>query len=268
MTYYDNSEAALLRRKIKRMAKNPATTGDDWLELMHTRVPDVSERPRMSDYGIDENTEAELKIEDERSVKTKTRIFQIVLVSLIAIAAAIGYSRQKSVGDAFGWAFAAFWGGIIFGAAFWMDVKPTQTPRHKALSNYKSQLQFYEYWQRRKQKDYWLRMSGRQFEESVAQLFRKHGYTARITNQGGDGGVDIWIERDGKKMIVQCKRYNKPIGPHVIRDLYGTMHQLKVDEACIASTGGFTKGVREFADGKNIELLDLNRIVELNKSIT
>lgn len=40
-------------------------------------------------------------------------------------------------------------------------------------------------------RDYWVRLSGWQFEREVAELFRSHGFHATVTRGSGDGGVDI-----------------------------------------------------------------------------
>ena len=48
------------------------------------------------------------------------------------------------------------------------------------------------------------------------------GYKAHATQQSYDGGVDVWAINDGKKVIIQCKRYsNKPVGRSVVDELAG-----------------------------------------------
>jgi HJR/Mrr/RecB family endonuclease len=104
-------------------------------------------------------------------------------------------------------------------------------------------------------------MTGHAFEQAVANLFRGIGFTAEVSNRGGDGGVDISLQKANRRIAVQCKRYKSVVGPHVIRDLWGTMHYLSFNEGCIVTTTGFTKGVTEFARDKNIYLIDLNVIL-------
>jgi hypothetical protein len=38
-----------------------------------------------------------------------------------------------------------------------------------------------------------------------------------------DHGVDLDIARPDLRAIVQCKRWRHPVGPAVVRDLYGTL---------------------------------------------
>ena len=90
-------------------------------------------------------------------------------------------------------------------------------------------------------------------------------YTAQVTKAAGDRGVDIILQRDGKKIIVQCKAHAKPVGPHIVRDLYGALHDFNADSAVLASLGGFTSGVYEYVMGKPIELIQLADIIEMQK---
>ena len=82
---------------------------------------------------------------------------------------------------------------------------------------------------------------------------------------GGDGGIDIILTKPNRKIAVRRKRYKQPVGPHVVRDLWGTMNVNDYKEGCIVTTTGFTKGVKDFVEGKNIRLIDLNDILRTVK---
>ncbi len=116
------------------------------------------------------------------------------------------------------------------------------------------------YWERKvygmTQEDL-LKLSPRQFEELVAALFRAFGYKVRLKGRQGDHGVDLLVlASDGRKAVVQCKRWRKPVGEPVVRDLYGTMYHEKADRAFLFAVGGFTDQAREWAQGKPISLYD------------
>lgn len=55
-------------------------------------------------------------------------------------------------------------------------------------------------------------MGGHQFENAVANLFRNIGFTATVSKSGGDGGVDIVLEKGARRIAVQCKRYKNSVG--------------------------------------------------------
>ncbi|MFQ5862788.1 MAG: restriction endonuclease [Candidatus Brocadiales bacterium] len=74
----------------------------------------------------------------------------------------------------------------------------------------------------------------------------------------------MFAAKDGQKIVIQCKAHKAPVGPGVVRDLYGTLINEKADKALLASVSGFTKGVFEFIEGKPIELIGLNQIIQLS----
>src|SRR5215203_1866796 len=55
-------------------------------------------------------------------------------------------------------------------------------------------------------------MSGAEFEQLMAHLFRSRGYKAQMTKASGDQGMDLLLNKDGRRMAVQLKRYSKPVG--------------------------------------------------------
>jgi hypothetical protein len=102
-------------------------------------------------------------------------------------------------------------------------------------------------------------ISAREFEESVAELFRARGHKAKRTGAIGDHGVDVEVETaDGERWVVQCKRWRGRVGEPAVRDFYGVMQHQKADKGLIVTTGEFTAPAREWARGKPITLCDYN----------
>ena len=132
---------------------------------------------------------------------------------------------------------------------------------YDTIQRYESSLFQYEWWQKRKQKESWLVMSGRKFEISIAHIFKSMGYETKICKQGGDEGVDIEIFKDGKHEIIQCKAHKSKISPSVARDLYGTMNANKVDKAYLITLHGATSGTIDFCRKHNIEIWDIDDIL-------
>ncbi len=112
----------------------------------------------------------------------------------------------------------------------------------------------------------WVNMSGHVFEKQVGELYLRMGFSVEITKGSGDGGIDLYIEKEGIRYAVQCKNHHKPIAPASVRDFYGAMMHDKLHDGIFISSGGFTKGAREFADGK-VKLLDVNDLVNMNNQI-
>ncbi len=99
-------------------------------------------------------------------------------------------------------------------------------------------------------------MSPREFEQLIALLFRRMEYAVEITTASVDKGVDLFIERDGRTAIVQCKRYQGSVSQPVVRDFYGTMIHNRVHQGYIVTTGTFSLPAQNWARGKQIHLVD------------
>ena len=121
--------------------------------------------------------------------------------------------------------------------------------------------------QRMKAREHWMSLGGVEFERELGTLFRHLGYRVEWTPGSGDQGVDLVLRRDGKTIVVQCKSHQSPVGPAIVRELYGSMVAFPADSAVLACTGGFTRGVKEFTQGKPISLISAQNIISLVNSV-
>src|SRR5574344_409624 len=138
-----------------------------------------------------------------------------------------------------------------------------ETDVDKKLKEFNLYVDAYNYYKEQKKKEYWLNMSGRDFEVALAKVFKDNGYKTELTQASADGGVDIIIYENEQPVFVQCKAYNKPVGVAVARELYGVMQDKKVEQGVIATLTGVTQGVYDFVNGKNIKLIDLVDILKM-----
>lgn len=104
-------------------------------------------------------------------------------------------------------------------------------------------------------------LTPRQFEEVVAELYQKCGYTVELTKQTRDGGKDIYLAHKNDLgsflYLVQCKKYSKDhsVGVSVLREAYGvqTSEPQKPSGSIIATTSHFTKDARNFIVERQLE---------------
>ena len=102
------------------------------------------------------------------------------------------------------------------------------------------------------------------FEKYVAGLFRKKGYRVRHRGRRGDRGVDLELTHPGgRKAIVQCKRYLRPIGPDIVRELFGTLVHERVHHAFLVTTAEISTAAREWAAYKPLTLIDGKTLVQI-----
>ena len=117
---------------------------------------------------------------------------------------------------------------------------------------------------KRREFEFWVSLSGIEFENELGRVFQGVGYKVKKTPAVGDGGVDLNLEdREGRKIIVQCKAHKKPVGVGAVRDLLGTLYDCGADQAILASVSDFTQGVHDFVIDKPIHLIGLKEILQM-----
>lgn len=107
-------------------------------------------------------------------------------------------------------------------------------------------------------------LDSRKLEVLARNVYAKLGYQAEHVGGAGDGGVDVWLDRLGKKEIVQCKQYQVPVQPDTVRSVYGAAMGRGAKMAYLWAPGGFTDAARsEARHFIQIELVDEQGILEL-----
>lgn len=114
-----------------------------------------------------------------------------------------------------------------------------------------------------------MRLSPEEFSKAMMELLECIGYrSARYLDGPGDEGVDIeCYDKNGDKVIVQCKRWKNPVGAEVIDRLVGTIVRERAKKGILITTSDLTKQARisvlrfnrrfeEDGSGRKIEVCD------------
>lgn len=103
------------------------------------------------------------------------------------------------------------------------------------------------------------------FEQLVGEAFRRQGYIVEETGLGGaDGGIDLILRKDRQRVLVQCKQWRRrKIPVNVVREMYGLLKHHDADTVIIACIGTFTRDAAIFAEGKPIELIDGEKLIQM-----
>ncbi|BCR04852.1 hypothetical protein DESUT3_19210 [Desulfuromonas versatilis] len=105
----------------------------------------------------------------------------------------------------------------------------------------------------------------KRFETVCAEYLRLIGFAPKETRIGADGGVDIWVYRQGVEKavgIVQCKAWTTyRVGVKPVRELYGVMAAEGVANGKFIISGEFSSEALAFAEGKRLELISGKRFV-------
>jgi len=79
-----------------------------------------------------------------------------------------------------------------------------------------------------------------EFEQLIAELFRRRGYAAKVAGQSGDRGIDVVLGKGKNKIGVQCKRYKGKIGSPLIREFIGALDGAGMTSGYFATTSDYT----------------------------
>jgi restriction system protein len=118
------------------------------------------------------------------------------------------------------------------------------------------------YFRRIKQLDEIKLLAPTAFEDYVGTLFKWMGWTVETTPVTGDKGVDLFLRKEEKSAIVQCKRYEGTVGAPTVRDLYGAMVHNRADEAYLVTTGTISLPAQRWASDKPVHLVDCTTLLE------
>lgn len=110
------------------------------------------------------------------------------------------------------------------------------------------------------------KLEWKQFEQLVADAFRRQGFRVREVGGSGDGGIDlILFDSEDHEHLVQCKQYRVwDVGEPKVREFYGAMAARQTRcEGMVVTCGRFTEPARRFADGNPLRLIDGEELVRL-----
>lgn len=114
------------------------------------------------------------------------------------------------------------------------------------------------------------KMSGRLFEEYLEVLLKARGYSVQLTPASGDFGADLVLSADGKKIVVQAKRYNRNVGVKAVQEIATAKSHYKADECWVITNSFFTKQAQKLASSNQVKLIDrkdlMNWMLKVNKS--
>ena len=79
------------------------------------------------------------------------------------------------------------------------------------------------------------------------------------TSRTGDQGADVIAEKNGKKIIVQCKLYSKPVGNKAVQEVFAAKQFYNGDLGIVITNNDYTKSARQLANSTNILTNDLLR---------
>jgi restriction system protein len=96
--------------------------------------------------------------------------------------------------------------------------------------------------------------TGSEFELFCAQELERWGWRVSHTGAARDQGADLLAERDGERMVVQCKLLARAIGNQAVQEVAAARAHRQATRAVVVSNRRFTAGCVELARANGVEL--------------
>jgi len=108
-----------------------------------------------------------------------------------------------------------------------------------------------------------------QFEKVVSAIYEVRGCTVRrLGGAKPDGGIDLIVEKDGERLVVQCKHWRKwSVGVRHVRELLGTLKDANIEKGVLVTLRGCTSEAKELADKHGIRVVEEMELVELMRNV-
>jgi restriction system protein len=105
------------------------------------------------------------------------------------------------------------------------------------------------------------KMSPLDFEANCARYLGMRGWKAKTTKGSGDQGVDVFAQKEGVKIVLQCKLYSKPVGNKAVQEALAGKTYSGAHQAAVVSNQRYTKSAHELAIKANVKLLHFTDLV-------
>ncbi|KAA8782524.1 restriction endonuclease [Paenibacillus amylolyticus] len=107
------------------------------------------------------------------------------------------------------------------------------------------------------------KMDGVQFEHYLGHLFCSQGFKAEVTKAAGDYGADLVISKDGKRIVVQAKRYKKNVGLKAVQEVQGAKAHYRANGAWVVTNSNYTEQAYQLAKSNGVRLIARDELVEM-----
>lgn len=105
-------------------------------------------------------------------------------------------------------------------------------------------------------------MNGHDFEAYLAELFKRHGYKAKVTSASGDYGADLILQKDGERIVVQAKRYKNNVGIRAVQEVIPAIAYYKADCAWVVTNSYLTKQAERLAEANDVVVIDRDELIK------
>ena len=106
-----------------------------------------------------------------------------------------------------------------------------------------------------------------EFETFCAEELVRAGWDARVTLQSRDQGVDVVAEKNGVRVVLQCKLYKRPVGNKAVQEAAAARAHERADFGVVVSNSKYTQDAEQLASTNSVLLLHYSDLRNLEALI-
>ena len=103
-----------------------------------------------------------------------------------------------------------------------------------------------------------------EYENMCAEILDENGWNTRITSASGDQGVDVFAEKDGESVVLQCKRYSTPVGNKAVQEAHAGKGFMGTTTAAVVTNSSYTQSAKQLAASLGVLLLHHDELGNLS----
>lgn len=108
-------------------------------------------------------------------------------------------------------------------------------------------------------------MSPEEFEHYCADVLRGIKWDARVTQASGDQGVDVVANKRGVRIVVQCKKYSKPVGNRAVQEIVAAIAHEGAQRGVVVTTSDYTPAAEKLAASNDVLLLHHTQLCRIDR---
>ena len=109
----------------------------------------------------------------------------------------------------------------------------------------------------------WRSLRSVPFEEFLAEVFVELGFVVEMTKTTGDQGVDLIVQKNGRRIAIQVKGYFDSVGNSAVQAAHTGMAYYRCSSCAVITNSRFTAAARDLAERVGCVLIDGEQIPTL-----
>jgi restriction system protein len=110
--------------------------------------------------------------------------------------------------------------------------------------------------------------NGQEFEIFCAEELKRIGWDAHVTKKSHDQGVDVIAQKNGFRLVLQCKLYSQPVGNAAVQQIATARIHERAHFGAVVSNNRYTIPAQRLARTNRVALLHFNDLKKIDDIVS